>query len=176
MAGLVVAGVKTLFTAEGLFVAGAAVSATAQVQAGRAAKAQAETESDIAAYNARLKEAEAKQEQESAAAAARQFAKEAEALTARQRVLFAKGRVEPAKGTPLSVVVKTAEKLEAERMAILREGVISGAQRRAEARIFRLRGGAARARGRAAVRGSRLAAAGTILSTVGEVGLQRSRA
>lgn len=154
---------------------GGVTAGVSQVQAGRAAKAQAETESDIAAYNARLKEAEAKAEQESAAAAAAQFAKEAEALTARQRVLFAKGGVEPTRGTPLSVVVKTAEELEADRLMILREGMISGAQRRAEANIFRMRGGAARARGRAAVRGARLAAGGTILSSVGEVGYQRKR-
>lgn len=163
--------VKALFTAQGAVVAGAAVTAASQVQAGRAAKAQAETESDIAAYNARLKEAEAREEQRSAAEAAKQFAKEAEALTARQRVLFAKGGVAPSKGSALAVVVKTAQELEADRLAILREGMVSSAQRRAEANIFRLRGGAARARGRAAVRGSRLAAAGTILSAVGSAGL-----
>ena len=152
-------------------IAGAVVTGVSQVQAGRAAKAQAEAESDIAAYNARLKEAEAKAEQESAAAAAAQFAEEAEALTSRQRVLFAKAGVEPSKGSALSVIVKTAQELEADRLTILREGAISSAQRRAEANIFRMRGSAARARGRAAGRGSRLAAVGTILSTVGTAGL-----
>lgn len=145
---------------------GGGLTAGAQIQAGRAAKAQAETESDIAAYNARLKEAEAKAEQESAAAAAKQFAEEAEAITSRQRVLFAKGSVEPARGTPLSVIVKTAQELEADRLTILREGAISSAQRRAEAGIFKLRGGAAKARGKAAFRGSILSAGGTILTTV----------
>ncbi len=152
-------------------IAGGTVTAIGQIQAGREAEAQAETEAAIAAQNARLKEAEAKAEQESAAAAAKAFAERGEEITARQRVLFAKAGVDPSRGTPLSVVLKTAEELEADRLTILREGAISEAQRRAEARIFGLRGSAARRRGKAALRGSRLAATGTILSTVGTAGL-----
>ncbi|KKM70348.1 hypothetical protein LCGC14_1441660 [marine sediment metagenome] len=154
----------------GAIIAGGVVTAVGQVRAGREAEAQAETQAAIAAQNARLKEFEAKAEQESAAAAAKAFAERGEQITSRQRVLFAKAGVDPSRGTPLSVVVKTAEELEADRLTILREGMISEAQRKAEARIFGLRGSAARRRGRAARRGATLAATGTILSTVGSAG------
>ena len=155
----------------GAIIAGGVTTAVGQVQAGREARAQEETKAAIAAQNARLKETEAKAEQEAAQAAAKAFAERGEEITARQRVLFAKAGVDPSRGTPLSVVVKTAKELEADRLTILREGMISQAQRKAEAQIFRLRGSAARRRGRAASRGSKLAAAGTILSTVGTAGL-----
>lgn len=152
-------------------IASGVTQTVATIRQGRAAQAQAETESEIAAYNARLAERQAEEERIAAVEEAKRFAAEGEAMTARQRVLFAKARVEPSKGTPLSVVAKTAAELEADRLNILREGAISSAQRRAEASIYRLRGSAARARGKAAVRGSRLAAVGTILSTVGTAGL-----
>ena len=151
-------------------IVGGGFMAAGQIQAGQEAKAQAEREADIAAQNAKLKEAEAKAEQEAAAAAAEQFGKEADELTARQQVLYAKGGVEPSKGSSLTTIVKTAKDLEDDRLAILREGMISSAQRRAEANIYRMRGSAARSRGKSALRGSRLSAAGTILSTVGSVG------
>ena len=153
---------------------GGTLTAGSQIQAGRAAKAQGKTEESIAAYNAKLKEAEAIEEQRAAAAAAKKFAAESEEIIARQRVLYAKAGVEPSKGSPLSVVVKTAQELEADRLTILREGMVSSAQRRAEANIYRMRGSAAKARGKAALRGSRLAAAGTILSTVGQASYTES--
>lgn len=143
------------------------VQAYAQVERGKAQEAQAEREAAIDRYNAELAERKAEQERVAAGEAAKRHEAESKVLLARQRLLYAKAGVGPSRGTPLSVVAKTAQELEADRLQILREGMISEAQKRAEARIFRMRGAGARARGKAAVRGSRLAAAGTILSSVG---------
>lgn len=148
---------------------GGGLQAVSMVQQGRAAREAGKTQEAIAARNAALAERQAEAEQQAAAAEAKRQRKEGEELLARQRALFAKGGVEM-RGTPLSVVVDTAEELEADRLTILREGAISAAQRRGQADILRMQGKAAKQRGRAAYRGSVLSAGGTILSTVGTAG------
>jgi len=155
-----------------LIIAGGVVSTVATVQRGRAARAQGAAEAAIAERNALLAERQAEAEQQAAAAEAKRQVEEGEGLTARQLALFAKGGVEM-RGTPLSVVIDTAEKLEADRLMILREGAISAAQRRGQADVLKMQGKAARARGRAAGRAATLAAAGTILTTVGSAGYTR---
>ena len=153
----------------GAIITGGVVSTVSVVQQGRATRAAGEMQEAIALRRARIAEKQAIAEQEAAGEAAKVQAKEAEALRGRQIALYAKGGVEM-RGTPLSVVIQTAEEMEADRLRILTEGAISGAQRRAEAQIIRMQGAAAKVRGKAAYRGSRLAAAGTILSTVGAAG------
>jgi len=150
----------------GMIIAGGVTTAVSQVQAGRAARAAGKTQEAIAQRNALLAERQAEAEQQAAVEAARRQEREGKALKGRQRAAIAKAGVQ-VRGTPLSVLVETAEILEAERLTILREGIISAEQRRAEAGIFRARGAAARARGVAAARAGTLAAAGTILTTVG---------
>ena len=153
---------------------GGGLQAISTIQQGRAAREQGEMQAAIAARNALLAERQAEAEQQAAAAEAKIQREEGEALLARQRALFAKAGVE-FRGTPLSVVVETAEKLEADRLTILREGAISAVQRRGQADILRLQGEAARRRGRATGRASVLATSGTILSTVGQTAFMKSR-
>lgn len=153
----------------GAIIAGGVLQTVSAVQQGRAAREQGEAQAAIAERNALLAERQAEAERVAAAEEAKRHTEAGEELLARQRALFAKGGVE-LRGTPLSVVVKTAEDLEADRLTILREGAISAAQRKGQADILRLQGEAAKRRGRAAGRASTLAATGTILSTVGQAG------
>ena len=156
-------------------VVGGSLQALSGIQQGRAARAQGRAQEEIALRNAQLAERQAEAEQQAAIEAARQQERVGEELKGRQRAAFAKAGVQIARGTPLSVLVETAEDLEADRLTILREGAISAAQRRSQADIFRAQGTAAKARGRAIGRASTLAAAGTILTTVGGVGESRFR-
>ncbi len=153
-------------------IVGGSLTAAGQIQQGRAARAAVRTQDEIAQRNALLAERQAEAEQQAAAAEAKRQEREGEALKGKQRAVIAKAGVE-ARGTPLAVLVETAETLEAERLTILREGIISASQRRQQAGILRAQGTAAKARGKAAFRASRLAAGGTILTTVGTVGESR---
>ncbi len=167
--------IEIVYTCDPITIAlivGGSLTALSQVQQGRAARQAGRTQETIAQRNALLAERQAEAEQQAAIAEARRQEREGEVLKGRQRALFAKAGV-LARGTPLAVLVETAETLEAERLTILREGAISAAQRRGQAGVLRAQGAAAKARGKAAFRGARLAAAGTILTTVGTVGVAR---
>ncbi len=150
----------------GLIIAGGVLTAKGQIEQGRAARAAGETQQAIANRNAILAERQAEAEQQAAVEAARQQEREGKALKGRQRAAIAKSGV-LARGTPLAVIVETAENLEADRLNILREGAISAAQRRGQAGVLRAQGEAAKARGKATARASKLAAVGTILTTTG---------
>ena len=143
------------------------------VKQGQAARRAGETQEAIAQRDALLAERQAEAEQQAAVAEARKQEREGKALKGRQRAAIAKAGVVGGRGTPLALLVETAEVLEAERLTILREGAISASQRRQQAGILRVQGAAAAARGRAASRAATLSAAGTILSTVGTVGQSR---
>ncbi len=149
-------------------IVGGSLTAASQIQQGRAARAQGRTQNEIAQRNALLAERQAEAEQQAAVAAARKQEREGKAFKGRQRAAIAKSGV-LARGTPLSVIVETAENLEADRLTILREGAISASQRRGQADVLRFQGAAAKERGKAAGRAANLAAAGTILTTIGSV-------
>ena len=153
---------------------GGSLTAASKIQQGRAARQAGRTKEAIAQRNALLAERQAEAEQQAAIAEAREQEREGKAFKGRQRAAIAKAGV-LARGTPLSVLVETAEVLEAERLTILREGAISASQRKAQAGILRAQGAAAKERGKAAGRAANLAAAGTILTTVGTVGISRSQ-
>lgn len=155
-------------------IAAGAVTAVSQIRQGRAAEAQGKAQAAIAARNAQLAERQAEQERVAAAAEALRLEREGKRLTGRQRALFAKSGV-ALRGSPLSVIVETAQDLEADRLTILREGAVRAGTREAQAGIFRAQGASAKARGRAAKRASILTAVGTGLSTVGSVGLAQSQ-
>jgi hypothetical protein len=157
----------------GLIIAGGVMSTVSQVQQGRAARQAGRDQEAIAQRNALLAERQAEAEQQAAVAAARKQEREGEALKAKQRAAIAKAGV-LARGTPLSVIVETAETLEADRLTLLREGAISAAQRRGQADILRLQGAAAKRKGKAVGRATILSAIGTGLSTAGSVGLASS--
>ena len=153
-------------------IVGGALTAKSQIDQGRAARQAGKTQEAIANRNALLAERQAEAEQQAAAREALKQEREGRAFKSRQRAVIAKSGVQ-ARGTPLAVLVETAENLEADRLNILREGAISAAQRRGQADVLRFQGRAAKKRGEAASRASKLAAAGTILSTVGTVGQSR---
>ena len=154
-------------------IAGGTVTAVSQIQQGRAAAAQGAAAQAIAQRNALLAERQAEEERVAAAAAALRQEREGKALKGRQRALFAKSGVE-LRGSPLSVIVETAQNLEADRLTILREGAIRAGTAQAQAGIFRAEGTAAKAKGRAKKRASILTAVGTGLSTGGQVGVAQS--
>ncbi len=155
-------------------IAGAVVTGVSAIQQGRAAKTQARFQEAIAARNAKLAERKAEAEQQAALEAAKIQEREGKKLLARQKAAFAVSGVEIGRGTPLSIAVSTAAELKAEELTILREGVISAAQRRGEADIFRLTGEAAKKKGKAAGRAATLAAGGSILTGIGSVGIASS--
>lgn len=150
----------------GLIVAGGVLTAKGQIEQGRAARQAGADAQAIANRNALLAERQAEAEQQAAVATARKQEREGKALKSRQRAVIAKSGV-LSLGSPLAVLVETAENLEADRLQILREGTISASQKRGEAGIFRLEGAAAKKKGKATSRASKLAAAGTILTTAG---------
>ncbi len=115
-----------------LLIVGGALTAKSRIEQGRAARQAGETQEAIGQRNALLAERQAEAEQQAAVEAARKQEREGEVLKGRQRAVIAKSRV-LTRGTPLSVIVETAENLEADRLNILREGAISAAQRKAQA-------------------------------------------
>jgi hypothetical protein len=157
-----------------LIIAAGVVQTVSTVQAGRQARAQGKQQQDIANRNAQLADQKAEAERVAAAAEALKFETQGEALKSRQRALFAKSGVE-LRGSPLSVIVDTAQNLEADRLSILREGIIRSKTSKAQADIFRAEGSAAAARGRAASRASILTATGTALSTAAGVGKAKAK-
>ncbi len=147
--------------------AGAGVTAYGQYQQGKAAEAQGKAEQQILEYNAKIKERQAAAELERARAEAIRFGKEGEALLATQQVQIARGGVLATTGTPFQLAEETEEELLADRMMILREGLLAESFRISEAEGLRFEGRAAKARGKNIKRGATLAAGATILSGVG---------
>ena len=140
-------------------VAGITVSAVGQIEAGKAAEKQGKFQEQIAIRNAEQAQREAEGKRQAAAEAAIQKERQGRALRGKQRAMFAKSGVE-LRGSPLSVLVETAQDIEADRLTILREGAIAGATDEYRAGIMRAEGSAAKKRGQAAKRASVLSAVG----------------
>jgi hypothetical protein len=157
-----------------LLIAGTTVATVSAVQQGRAAKKQAEFQEDIAQRNAELAERQAEGQRQAAAEAAIEQERKGKALKARQRALFAKSGVE-LRGSPLSVLVETAQDIEADRLTILREGAIRGSTLESQASNILAQGRAAGARGRAAQRASVLSAVSTATTGLATAGLAQNR-
>lgn len=157
-----------------LLIAGGTVATVSAIQQGRAAEAQGRFQEKIAARNAEQALREAEGKRQAAAEAAIQKEREGRKLKGRQRALFAKSGVE-LRGSPLSVLVETAQDIEADRLTILREGAIAEASDEFRAGILRAQGSAAKARGRAAKRASVLSAVGTATSAGATAGLAQHK-
>ncbi len=150
-----------------LIIAGASVSAYTAYESGQQGKRDAKAQQDLAEYNATLKERQAAAELERAQEEARQFGKEGEALLATQQVTLAKGGVLTTVGTPALLLEETAQELEADRLAILKEGYLAESFRLSEAEGLKFGGRVAKARGAATARGGKFAAIGSILTGLG---------
>jgi len=153
-----------------LIIAGTAMGAHSQYEAGQQAKRDAKAQQELAEYNAKLKERQAEAERERAQEEARQFEKEGERLLGTQQVQLAKGGVLTGIGTPALLLEETAQELEADRLRILKEGYLAESFRKSEAEGLRFGGRIAKARGAAAAKAGTFKAAGSILTGVGTAG------
>ena len=158
-----------------LLIAGVTTSVVGQIQQGRAAAAQGETEQDILNFNAAQKVKEAEEIRAAAQKEAIKFGKEARRFKGTQRVAIARAGVLSTVGTPALLLEETAQELEADRLAILEQGFLRGEFAESQAFGLRFQGVSARARGKAVKRGAQLAAAGTLLTGIGQVGLARKK-
>jgi hypothetical protein len=145
-------------------IAGIAVTAYGQIEAGKAAEQQGKFQQDIANRNAEQAQREAEGKRQAAAEAAVQKERQGRALIGKQRAQFAKSGVE-LRGSPLSVLVETAQDAEADRLTILREGAIAGATDEFRAGILRAEGSSAAARGSAAKSAAITSAIGSSLTS-----------
>lgn len=157
-----------------LLIAAVTTQVVSTVQQGRAARARGEFQAEIAARNAEEARQAAEGQRQAAAEAAIQQERRGRALKGRQRALFAKSGVE-LRGSPLSVLVETAQDLEADRLTIRREGAIRASSLEARAGIIQAQGRAARLRGRTAQRASVLSAVGQGASGLATAGLAQQR-
>ena len=158
-----------------LYTAIAGVAIYSTIQQGKAAEAQGDFQNKIAARNAEQAQREAEGKRQAAAEAAIQKERQGRALRGSQRAKFAKSGVE-LRGSPLSVLVETAQDIEADRLTILREGAIAGATDEFRAGIIRAEGSAAKQRGKSAKRASVLSAVGQGFSAAGSFGGGKSAA
>ena len=157
-----------------LLIGSAAVGTYGAIQAGRAADAQSQSEQDILNFNAEQKLKEAEDQREAAREEAARFAKEGQRLRATQKAAIAKGGVLSTVGTPALLLEETAQELEADRLAILRQGFLKGEYAESEAFGLRFQGTSARARGKNIKRGSALQATGTLLTGLGSAAYAES--
>jgi hypothetical protein len=155
-----------------LLAAGTTATVVSQVQQGQSAKTQANFQSKIAARNAEQALEEAEGKRQSAAEAAIQAERRGKAIKASQVAGFAKSGVE-LRGSPLSVLVETAQDIEADKLTLLREGAIAGATDEFRAGILQAEGSAAKARGSAAKRASVLSGIGTAATGAGNIGFRQ---
>ncbi len=153
-----------------LIIAGTAVSVVGQISQGIAAKKAGQAQAAIAEHNAKLKERQAEAAREQAREEADRFKERGERLQGKQKVALAKGGVLAETGTPALVLEETAQNLEDDRLAILREGFLRGSFAESEAEGLRAQGRAAITRGKNAQIGSFLGAGGTLLTGLGAAG------
>lgn len=119
-------------------IAGTAMSAVGQVQAGQEQKKWSE-------YNAAVAARDAEASKQAAGYEAGQKRKETERLLGRQRALYGKAGV-TFEGSPLELMEETAAAGELDAMMIEREGKLRGSRYMEEAQLSRMKGrGAARA-------------------------------
>lgn len=148
-------------------VAGTAISAYGQIQAGKAAEAEGKAAQQLAEHNAKLKERQAEADRKRSIAEARRFEKEGKVLQGRQKVTLAKGGVLTDVGTPEKVLEETRLALDADREQILREGFLAESFRVSEAEGLKFQGRSAKARGQNIKTASRTQATGTLLTGAG---------
>ncbi len=157
-----------------LLIAGTAATVVSTIQQGKAAEAQGKFQQEIAARNAEEVRRQAEGQRQAAAEAAIESERQGKRLKSRQRASFAKSGVE-LRGSPLSVLVETAQDIEADRLTILREGAIRASSLEGQADIITAQGRAASLRGTAAKRASVLSAVGQGASGLSRAGLAQNK-
>ena len=144
----------------------AGVSAFGALQQGEAARAEAESQRNIALFNAQVAEQEAEAEKARAA-----FAQERQAKEAAQRKSKLRADIAQAGGTGSPVAADLAaelgEELELENLLIGFEGAVRAQRLREEAKLLRVQGKLFRQRGKAQQRASRVRAGQSVLKGFG---------
>ena len=132
MAGISAAAIAAYVSAAAA-AAGAAVSAVSSIQAGK-------QQDKVAAANARMAEYQAKQAKEAAELKASQYSREAERRMSAMRAGFAASGVSTAEGTPLLVLMESAEEVAKDELRIRRGGEMTAWGLLQEANIQKMSG------------------------------------
>jgi len=148
-------------------IAGIGLTAAGQVQAGRAAAAQAESAQVLANYNAAVQEREARAIGQRTALEQRRQAEEAARAMSRLRAGLGVAGVVPTAGTPLQIQAKQASEFEIENLMIGYRGVTAAERALSAAEIERMGGRLAIQRGRARERAAYIGAGATLLTGFG---------
>lgn len=150
-----------------LMAAGIGLTAVGQIQAGRAAAAEAESAQALANYNAAVQEREAQAiEARTGLEQRRQTEEAARAMGAMRARIGVAGAV-PTVGAPLQVQAKQASEFEMENLMIGYRGRTEAARARSAAEIERMGGELAKQRGKAAKRAAYIGAGATLLTGFG---------
>jgi hypothetical protein len=144
-----------------IVVAGVALTAYGQYEAGQSAKATAN-------YNAKLAENEAIAKEQQARVESQQMQKNKERLLASQRAGFAKGGAVITEGTPLLLMAEQAGTAELDILNQQRNRAMEATSLRSEATISKFSG-------KQAARAGNIGAAGTVIGGAGSIALAGSK-
>jgi len=150
-----------------LMATGLGLAAVGQVQAGRAAAAEAESAQALANYDAAVQEREAQAIEARTALEQRRQAEEAARAMSTMRARIGVAGVVPTVGAPLQVQAKQASEFEMENLLIGYRGRTEAARARSAAEIERMGGRIAIQRGRARERAAYIGAGATLLTGFG---------
>lgn len=150
--------------------AGVGLMAAGQVQAGRAAEAEAKSAQNIANYNAAVMEQQAKAIEQKARFEQVRQAKAAERVSSRLKALLGVSGARIGEGTPLLLQAEQAAELELESLLIGFEARTEATRARTQATLDRLQGKLFRQRGKAAKQAGYIGAGATLLTGFGTAG------
>ena len=149
-----------------LIAAGVGVMAAGQIQAGRAAEAQAKSAQNLAEFNAAVEEREAQAQRDKARFAQKRQAKRATEIKGK---LIAGMAAAGGLGSPVAadLSAEQAAELELENLLLGFEGEVLAKRSESQAEIDRLAGRSVKLKGKAKKRASRFSAASTLLTGFG---------
>lgn len=150
-----------------LIIAGTGIAAAGQIQAGRAAEAEAKSAQNIANYNAAVQEQQAKVARQKAGFEQRRQAKRGERVKSALRAQLGAAGAEIDVGAPLLLQAEQAAELELENLLIGYEGEITAGRAMSQATLDRLQGKLSRQRGKATQQASYFKAGSTLLTGFG---------
>lgn len=149
--------------------AGIALGVVGQVQAGRAAAAEAESQQAMANYNAAVQEREARAIEARTGLEQRRQAEESARAMSAMRARIGVAGVVPTVGASLKLQAKQASEFELENLMVGYRGATEAARARSAAEIERMGGRLARQRGKARERAAYIGAGTTLLKGFGSM-------
>lgn len=154
-----------------LLLVGTGVGALGQIQAGRAAEAEAESAQNIANYNAAVMEQEAKAIRQKAGFEQQRQAKKAARIRSTMQARIGVAGAVPSVGAPLLAMAEQEAELELENLLIGYEGEVAAQRALSQAELDRMGGRLAVQRGVAAKQASYFGAGATLLTGFGAAGM-----